>query len=109
MEKIYAVVIGADRISNNSDIEQIRSAGLLNNVTSIIDLQINMGANRTTEMQSSNVAFLGQYQKLAVREFASKGISKHICKPPRANAQNKGLQKSCLFSRTRSNNDFSYI
>jgi hypothetical protein len=76
MEKTYAVIIGTDRISNNSDIEQIKKAGLLNNVTSVIDLQINMGANKITEIQSSNIAFMGQYQKLAVREFASKGITK---------------------------------
>jgi hypothetical protein len=76
MEKIYAVIIGTDRISTNSDIDQIRNAGLLNNVTSVIDLQINMGANKITEIQSSNIAFIGQYQKLAVREFTSKGIAK---------------------------------
>ena len=78
MEKIYAIIIGTDRTSNDSDITQIKSAGLLNNVTSVIDLQINMGANKITEVQSSNIAFLRQYQKLAVREFASKGISKMI-------------------------------
>jgi hypothetical protein len=76
MEKIYAVIIGADRISNNSDIEQLKNAGLLNNVTSILDLQINMGANKITEIQSSIIAFGEHYLKLAVREFASKGISK---------------------------------
>ncbi len=76
MEKIYAVIIGADRISNNSDIEQMKNIGLLNNVTSIIDLQINMGVNKITEIQSSNISFMGQYQKLANREFASKGITK---------------------------------
>jgi hypothetical protein len=76
MEKTYAVIIGTDRISNNSDIEQIKKAGLLNNITSVLDLQINMGANKITEMQSSNIAFIGQYQKLAIQEFASKGISK---------------------------------
>ena len=76
MEKVYAVIIGADRTTNDSDIAQIKSAGLLNNVTSVIDLHINMGANKITEVQSSNIAFMGQYQKLAVREFASKGITK---------------------------------
>ncbi len=76
MEKVYAVIIGTDRTSNDLDIAQIKSAGLLNNVTSVIDLQINMGANKITEVQSSNIAFMGQYQKLAVREFASKGITK---------------------------------
>jgi hypothetical protein len=78
METIYAVIIGTDRISNNSDIDQIKNAGLLNNITSILDLQINMGANKTTEMQSSNIAFLGQYQKLAIREFGTKGITMSI-------------------------------
>jgi hypothetical protein len=76
MEKTYAVIIGTDRISNNSDIEQIKKAGLLNNVTSVLDLQINMGANKITEIQSSNIAFMGQYQKLAVREYATKEITK---------------------------------
>lgn len=76
MGKIYAIIIGTDRTSNDSDIAQIKNAGLLNNVTSVIDLQINMGANKITEVQSSNIAFIGQYQKLAVREFASKGITK---------------------------------
>lgn len=76
MEKKYAIIIGTDRITNDNDIVQIKNAGLLSEITSIIDLQINMGVNRITEIQSSNIAFVSQYQKLAVREFATKGISK---------------------------------
>jgi len=37
MEKIYAIIIGTDRTSNDSDIAQIKNAGLLNNVTSVIE------------------------------------------------------------------------
>ncbi|RPH33280.1 MAG: hypothetical protein EHM93_05595 [Bacteroidales bacterium] len=76
MEKTYAVVIGADRISTSSDIDQIKGKGLLAGVTSVLDLQINMGANRQAEVQSSNIAFMGQYQKLAAREFGMKNINK---------------------------------
>jgi hypothetical protein len=76
MNKTYAVVIGTDRISTNSDIDEIKNAGLLGGITSVLDLQINMGANKQTELQSSNVAFIGQYQKLAIREYSLKGINK---------------------------------
>jgi len=74
MEKVYAVVIGADRISNQADIDCMKGAGLLAGVTSVLDLQINMGTKRQIEASSSNIAYEGQYRKMAVGEFARKGI-----------------------------------
>ena len=76
MEKKYAIVIGADRISNNSDIDQMKQAGLLNGITSVVDLQTNMGANKAVEMGATNIAVEGQYRKMAVREFSSKGVNR---------------------------------
>lgn len=74
MDKVYAVVIGADRISNQADIDCMKSAALLAGVTSVLDLQINMAMKRQIECSASNIAFEGQYRKLAAGEFARKGI-----------------------------------
>jgi hypothetical protein len=72
MSKVYALVIGADRISTNDDVNEFKRAGLLNGTTSILDVQINMGPNKSAEVSASNIAFEGQYKKLAVGEFQRK-------------------------------------
>jgi hypothetical protein len=78
VEKVFAVVIGADRISNQADIDCMKKAGLLTGVTSVLDLQINMGSKRQVEASASNIAFDSQYRKMAVGEFARKGVDAEL-------------------------------
>ena len=70
--KKYCVIIGTDRISNEQDVASLKSAGLLGNASSILDLKINMGAKKALELQASNLVYESQYRQLALREWASR-------------------------------------